>query len=182
MRCFIAIELDDETRSILSGIQKKLIESGVKGNFTRKENLHLTVKFLGEIDIRIFGEMKKIIEKISVCHKSFVLTLDKIGKFDRGNRKIIWAGVSGSRELERLFADVEAEVLKVLPFGKEKRYTPHITLAREAVLPDHIPGDIVPDQKVSHSFRVTGISLMESTRVNGTLTYIRKARAEFNDA
>lgn len=182
MRCFIAIELDDETRSILTDIQKKMQNTGVKGNFTRTENLHLTVKFLGEIDSRIFGEMKKLIEKISVCHKSFVLTLDRIGKFDRGNRKIIWAGVSGIEALGRLFADVETGVLQILPIEKEKRYSPHITLAREAVVPDDVHGDSVFNQRLSHSFRVSGISLMESTRKDGVLTYVRKARADFPDA
>ncbi|HHW23315.1 MAG TPA: RNA 2',3'-cyclic phosphodiesterase [Clostridiaceae bacterium] len=176
MRCFIAIELDNETRSLLSEIQKKLADSGIKGNFTRTENLHLTIKFLGEIDSAGFISVKNILKKVSSEQKSFVLTLDKIGKFDRGNKKIIWAGLYRSRELEDLYYAVNAEVMKILPNGDEKRYTPHITLAREATL----PADTLNYDEIRHSFRVSGISLMESTRQDGKLVYLRKAYESFS--
>jgi 2'-5' RNA ligase len=176
MRCFIAIELDNETRALLSGLLKKLSDAGIKGNFTRAENLHLTLKFLGEIDSSAFESVKNILKKISSEHKSFVLTLDRIGKFDRGSKKIIWAGLSRSKELEKLFYQVNTEILKILPIEDEKRYTPHITLAREATLPD----DTLINEELKHSFRVSGISLMESTRRDGKLVYLRKAYESFS--
>lgn len=175
MRCFVAIELDSETRALLANIQRKLSDAGIKGNFTKTENLHLTIKFLGEIDSQIFEAVKKILKNIASEHKSFVLTLDKIGKFDKGNKKIIWAGLSVSRELESLFNAINSEVLKILLIEDGKRFKPHITLAREAIL----PGDVLNNEELEHSFRVSGISLMESTRKDGKLVYIRKAYESF---
>ncbi|MGI6621790.1 MAG: RNA 2',3'-cyclic phosphodiesterase [Clostridiaceae bacterium] len=176
MRCFIAIELDSETRTLLTNIQKRLSAAGVKGNFARPENLHLTLKFLGEIDSTVFQKVNTIIKNITTRQQSFVLTVDRIGKFDKGSRKIIWAGLSGSKELEHLFSDINTEVIKILPTEKEKRYTPHITLIREAILPDNA---LNSNEELNHSFRVSGISLMESTRRDGKLTYLRRAYESF---
>ena len=50
MRAFLAIELDDKTRQLLRDIQEKLKEAGVRGNYSLPDNLHLTVKFLSEIN------------------------------------------------------------------------------------------------------------------------------------
>lgn len=179
MRCFIAIELDGDTRAVLTNIQKRLSDTGVEGNFTRPENLHLTLKFLGEIDSSAFKEVNKIIKNISARYQSFVLTMDKIGKFDKGNRKIIWAGICGSRELEQLFSTIDNEISGILPIEREKRYVPHITLAREATVADDFLANSIFNDELMHSFRVSGISLMESTRQDGKLTYIRRAYESF---
>ncbi len=180
MRCFIAIELERETRDILSSIQKMLLEGGVRGNYTRAENLHLTLKFLGEIDSSIYEKTQKVIKKIASEHKSFVLTMDIIGTFDRGSKKIVWAGLLKNSKLEYIFKDLDSEICEIMPIAKEKHYTPHITLAREAILPDIPLTSVVAREKLNHSFNVSGISLMESTRRDGKLVYLRRGFESFN--
>ncbi|NLL68322.1 MAG: RNA 2',3'-cyclic phosphodiesterase [Clostridiaceae bacterium] len=177
MRCFIAIELDNKTRNILTDVQKDLVEQGMKGKLTHGENLHLTLKFLGEIDESIYNEICKVIKKVAIRHQVFVLSLDNIGKFDKGNKKIVWAGLSENKNLLSLFRDIESELEGIMPIKKENYYIPHITLAREATLPHKEKIDT--HEKLGHSFDVLGISLMESTRINGKLTYIRRVYEDF---
>ncbi len=177
MRCFIAIELDKETHRILTEAQKELMNLGIMGKFTRKENLHLTLKFLGEIDKSAYNDICSLLKKIAGKYKLFVLGLDRIGKFDKGSKNIVWVGISYNENLISLYKDIESELVTIMPIKKENYYLPHITLAREAVLPNTEGAEI--HEKLRHTFEVPGISLMESTRVDGKLTYIRRAFESF---
>lgn len=178
MRCFIAIEFDENTRNFLAKVQEELKNMGVHGNYTRVENLHLTIKFLGEIDMSVFYDICKLIKIVSSRHKKFVLELDKLGKFDKGNKSIVWAGLSENKYLISLFNDIVSGLETIMTIRKENRYTPHITLVREAVFQPNSSG-IETRDKLGYSFEAPGISLMESTRINGKLTYIRRAFESF---
>lgn len=177
MRYFIAIELDEITHNMISEVQKELMNYGIRGNFTRKENLHLTLKFIGEIEKSTYNDICALLKKIALKHKLFVLVLDRIGKFDKGSKKILWAGLSHNKDLIALFKEIESELDKIMPIEKENHYLPHITLVREAFLPQIIGDEI--HEKLRHTFEVNGISLMESTRVGGELTYIRREFESF---
>ena len=179
MRCFIAIEFDENTRNTLASIQNELKNQGVQGNYTRIENLHLTLKFLGEIDMPTYFELCNLLKKFSRNHELFVLELGKLGKFDKGNKKIVWTGLLGNKHLMSLFRDIESGLEDIIPIKKESRYIPHITLIREAVLNSNDISGIEKHHKLGYSFKAPGISLMESTRVNGRLTYVRRAYENF---
>lgn len=174
MRCFIAVELDNETRTILTNVQKNLVNLGVKGNFTRPENLHLTLKFLGEIDQSTYLKVCRLLSKVAQRHQTFVTTFNEVGKFNKRNKKILWAGFSKNKNLIDLYTDIEDELKTIMPIETEKYYTPHITLIREAVLAHKI-NNVDISELLKHTFKVSGISLMESTRVDGKLTYVQRA-------
>lgn len=179
MRCFIAIELDDQTRNILANIQEKLKGKDIKGKYTRIDNLHLTLKFLGEIDRSVYFDIRNLIKKVSVNRKLFVLELDRLGKFDKGSKKIVWAGLLDNKNLINLFRDIESELEEIMLLKKDNYYIPHITLIREATLIWNDISNIEIQEKLGHPFKASGISLMESTRVDGKLTYVRRAFESF---
>ncbi len=179
MRGFLALELNDETRQILAGIQNRLREEGVRGNFSIPENLHLTIKFLGEIDVIQVKKIRSMIKNVTELHHSFVLTLNFFGKFEKGNKLILWAGLKRNELLHKLYSDVETKLGSIVPGLDEKSYSPHITLVREAVS-DKVFSELQKNLgKVDHSFPVSGLSLMESTRKDGRLAYIRQAYETF---
>lgn len=179
MRCFIAIELDDQTRNILANIQEELKGKDIKGKYTRIDNLHLTLKFLGEIDRHIYIDICDLLKKVSINYKLFVLELDRLGKFDKGSKKIVWAGLSYNKNLISIFNDIESGLEKIMTIKKENYYMPHITLIREATLHVNEVSGTKVNENIRHSFKVTGISLMESTRIDDKLTYIRRAFESF---
>jgi len=65
MRCFFAIEFDEETRQVLTGIQNALRGSGISGNYTRPPNFHLTLKFLGEISPSMLPRLERVMGKVA---------------------------------------------------------------------------------------------------------------------
>jgi 2'-5' RNA ligase len=128
--------------------------------WVKKENLHITLKFLGETDKKtaIEDKMKEIAEEFS----SFNVSLRKIGAFPSSKRaKILWVGVEeGMEELIELFSTIENK-LSPLGFEKEvRKFTPHITFARvkkgNYSLPEQI--DFSFD-----SFPVNEVALFKST-------------------
>jgi len=121
MRAFIAVDIPEDARKEIRKIQKELPE--FRGKLTEKENLHLTLKFLGEIDESKAGEVKKILKEVK--EKRFKAEVDEIGFFSEEVIRIVWLHLSGCENLQKKID----EKLKNL-FSKEKRFMSHLTIAR----------------------------------------------------
>ncbi|NMB13760.1 MAG: RNA 2',3'-cyclic phosphodiesterase [Gallicola sp.] len=141
MRLFIAVELSQDTKNKLHRLQKNLKGYINSGNFIPKNNLHLTLKFLGDCTKE---EKNKIIETLSVqtFARPFTMDIVKIGTFSNRKAKILWAGVEKNPALVKLVSDIE-QSLSELSFKKEQReYKAHITLARKIIWKEKIKKEI----------------------------------------
>lgn len=168
MRVFYALEFDAETKAYLFEKQKLIKERSVKGNFTLKENYHLTLKFIGEVEKREADALALKVDEIIDGIQSFNLNLNRIGKFEGQGRSIIWIGAARNREPEKMFQKLET-VLSRSGYEKERRpFKPHITVGRQVILKQDDLSDII----ISKEALISKVSLMESTRVDGTLRYI----------
>src|SRR5574342_273715 len=126
MRAFIAIELDSDN---LRKTQKEFDIKGVK----LAKVLHLTLKFIGEIDEELVEKIKQRLSEIKF--DSFEIETDKIGTFPEEGKKInvIWVGLKSDKvsELQYLIE----EKLKDL-ISKSERFTAHLTLGRVKFVSD----------------------------------------------
>jgi len=133
MRAFFCIELEDEIKEGLDGITQSLRRrNDLRVSWVRRENLHITLKFLGEIAPEQVEELQLAAEVASEGIGPFELELDLLGAFPHPERpRVIWAGSSSPpEELLRLHERLERE-LAPLGFPPEgKPYTPHVTLGR----------------------------------------------------
>ena len=120
-RCFISIELPEEVKKDIVKIQEELPE--FYGKKTELENLHLTLKFLGEIDYDKIEKVKDKLKNINIGKIN--CSIDSLGFFSPNYIKIIWVHLNGCDEIQK---EVD-ESLKDI-FGKEKRFMSHITIAR----------------------------------------------------
>lgn len=171
MRVFFAIEFDEPIKEYLYEIQNELREHCRGGNYTHKENFHLTLRFMGEQDQKQIEQLKAVLDNTAREMKEFQLWLGKPGCFDRGSKKIIWLGLQKSGELQALYNRLE-EQLQSSGYPKEGRlYRPHITLVRETRSDDF---NETASKIKTRGFpvRVKFISLMESTRIDNKLTYL----------
>jgi 2'-5' RNA ligase len=132
IRSFIAIELPEAVGSLLGKIQQDLKTLHLKAGWVRPQNIHLTLKFLGNIrtdDIDKIGAAMKATAKD--C-EPFTLTVGGIGFFPGIKRpRVVWVGVGGqNQQLFALQRNLE-DRLAALDFPKEKRsFKGHLTLGR----------------------------------------------------
>ncbi len=132
MRLFVAIELPNEIKAQLASLQKELRQAQAEVSWTKPENLHLTLKFLGEVS----SERVKLIEQACLeatrgC-KPLLLTTQETGFFPNARRpRVVWAGLQGdSADLQALHKSLEAQ-LATLGFAREEKpFHPHLTLGR----------------------------------------------------
>jgi 2'-5' RNA ligase len=131
VRCFIAVEVDDP--STLDGIaraQSSLNTTGANLKLVERENIHLTLKFLG--DVRA-GRIPEVINVVSGTNfEALRMALKGMGVFPSFRRpRVVWAGITeGVEELTSIFRELEPRLVE-LDFKPESRpFSPHITIAR----------------------------------------------------
>jgi len=131
MRVFIAINLPEVIKEECVGIQKELEKKDLfRGKFTEKENLHLTLKFLGEIDKEDLERIKEKLKEIKF--KEFELELGEIGVFSPKFIKIIWLELIGEG-IFSLQKEIDNCLLEL--FERERRFMSHLTIARVKSFP-----------------------------------------------
>jgi 2'-5' RNA ligase len=129
MRCFIAIDLPEDVKKEIFKVQTEISKiSDVKMKLVEPENLHLTLKFLGEIDDAQANQIKEALNGIKF--KKFEGTLNQIGIFPTPNFiRVIWIGMEPSVLIKEMHAKIDEELSK-LKIKKEKQFESHITLSR----------------------------------------------------
>ena len=167
MRLFLAIELDQALRRQLAEWQKALLPSDPRQrlSLTRVENLHITVKFLGEVVDDRVTEICTALEEPARMHP-FEANLKGVACFPpRGPVRIVAADVEAPTEMTELHHRIE-EALVPLGFPREGRaYHPHITLARARMgLPGGYRKDLASRllSGSGASLNVSGLTLMSS--------------------
>lgn len=138
IRTFIAIESNTELKNLVIENIEKLKRMGFKSNWTKKENIHLTMLFLGNLSVQKIAEIAyKLGERIS-GFPTFVYSVDKLGYFKfKESPKVIWVGVSGKQTLHGLYKEVKSSVLKCGLDVKNEEFVPHITVGRVKKHPEH---------------------------------------------
>jgi len=158
MRLFIAVHFSDEIRKNLLDAVSCLRAQAAPANFTRPENLHLTLAFIGETNDA--AKVRRVMDAVPV--EQFPLTVGGAGRFG----DIWWAGVDKNPSLQKL-ADALRDGLLEAGFDMDRRaFKPHITLARKLVSDVPVQLDIP-----RATMTVDRISLMKSERIDGKLTY-----------
>ncbi len=171
IRSFIAIELPDEIKSALIKLQSRL-KSGKQFpvKWGDPHSIHLTLKFLGNIDVDRIGEITRAIEKSAEGIPPFHLEVKDLGVFPNLKRvQIVWVGVMGQVDrLSQLKQNIETN-LTPLGFIPELRpFTPHLTLARlrDRASPDERNsfGQLIASTRFEevYGFNVGAVNLMKS--------------------
>lgn len=132
MRLFIAVEISEEIKREIVKITDKFKEAGADVKWVRPEGMHLTLKFLGEVDETRKDKIVDILKPISKTKSPFIITFQGLGAFpDLKRPRVIWIGAEkGKEELKNIAEEIEGP-LSEMGFSKEKReFSPHLTLGR----------------------------------------------------
>ena len=192
MRLFIAINFDEEVKNKICDFIEEMKKAGIRGNFTLRENLHLTMVFLGEIPAHKVNAVKNVMDDIGkssrrgygenvMCEENGDRNLcgDKLPTISFsgfGNfSDVLWVGIEKDDELNMLQKKL-SDGLSGLGFRIEKReFKPHVTVCRRAVLPEGFDrrAMVSAAAKVFGAVRmkVDRIDLMKSERIDGRMVY-----------
>lgn len=133
LRTFIAVELGKAIRDRAVALQDVLARTGAQVKWVERENLHVTLLFLGEVDEREVPEICRAVAETCAARTPFEMVVEAVGCFPNARRpRVIWVGVGqGTQELVALHDALEAPLLARGCYRREeRRYTPHITLGR----------------------------------------------------
>ncbi|MDU4600300.1 MAG: RNA 2',3'-cyclic phosphodiesterase, partial [Clostridium sporogenes] len=97
MRVFYAVTFQEETKEKLIEYKNLVSNNSVKGRFTNKNNLHLTLEFIGEVDEKELSSLTNILYKLKNPPKELITS--HIGSFKRRDKDIIWLGIEENKEL-----------------------------------------------------------------------------------
>ncbi|HHO56980.1 MAG TPA: RNA 2',3'-cyclic phosphodiesterase [Thermoplasmatales archaeon] len=128
MRAFIALEMgfNEEMRHFYTALEK----TGARLKMVEPENVHLTIKFLGDIKEEMVKDIRKIMEDAVKDIQPFRGVIRGVGAFPGiNNIRVIWLGFHDDGEVVKISKTID-ENLSSLGFRKERSYVPHITVAR----------------------------------------------------
>jgi len=176
-RIFIAINFPEEIKKELSSFQEKWPELPCR--WVKKENLHITLAFLGYLTDEELPEVIKITKEITQRHEPFSINLNKIcyGPPKKPPR-MIWVEGEKSKDLANLQIDLEKSLIssgKIKFEPEERSFTSHITLGRikqwefKQIEPEERPE---VNEDINLSFEVNSIEVMESELKRGGAEYM----------
>ncbi|MEM3784980.1 MAG: RNA 2',3'-cyclic phosphodiesterase [Candidatus Bathyarchaeia archaeon] len=131
IRSFIAFDLENPVvKDKILEIQRALAKTGADLKLVEPENIHITLRFLGNISLsmveKIFGEMKK------VQFSSFDIKICGLGAFPNVRYpRVVWAGITqGAEQLQNIFNQLEPQLRRLGFKPNPKGFSPHLTIAR----------------------------------------------------
>ncbi len=131
LRCFISIDVEDPgILGRISAVQRSLASLGADLKIVDSGNVHVTLKFLGNVSDTILSGVKSALGR--VCVSPFTLELKGVGAFPSLSRiNVVWVGIGvGEPEVEKIYEQVENSMAS-LGFAREgRRFNAHITIAR----------------------------------------------------
>jgi len=132
MRTFIAIELPDQIKDKLAELQALLKKSGADVKWVKPDNIHLTLKFLGEIDEEKAIKVAEIMEDTARGAQQFQINLSSCGAFPKIEfPRVIWVAIDpGDLEAKALSKDLEEKIEKLGIPKEERPFSAHITIGR----------------------------------------------------
>lgn len=132
MRTFIAIKLPIQVQSSLSLLQNQLKNSKAPVRWVKPENIHLTLKFLGEVTEEKIEMIMQIMKDITSDKAAFHVHIGTLGAFPKINRpRVLWVGIDkGNQEIKEIAEQLENKIVALGIPKEEKPFSSHITLGR----------------------------------------------------
>lgn len=163
IRAFIAIELSSEIHHRLDQVSKQLKDQLVNMpvRWVPGQNIHLTLKFLGDVSIANLDMLTKILESTVSAHHTFEISAGGLGAFPKIHQpRVIWIGLEVPPELIAIQHSLELETARVGYPREERPFSPHLTLGRVSR-----NVSVVETQAIARALEATKVGFLGVTRV-----------------
>jgi RNA 2',3'-cyclic 3'-phosphodiesterase len=183
LRTFIAVELPEEIRRGLIKIQNDLDLPGLEVLWVRTEAMHLTLKFLGDINRQDVPEVGRLMRDACEDIEPFTLGVEGLGSFPpKGRPRILWVGLTGQIEsLAKMAERLENGARELGAKVEERRYVPHLTLGRVRKSPTDLAELLAKVKRPNlGTFVADGLTLFMSELTRKGSEYTELARVDFS--
>ncbi|QOY33811.1 RNA 2',3'-cyclic phosphodiesterase [Anaerobacillus isosaccharinicus] len=162
---FIAVTIDDKVKQKLASWCEN--EHLPFQRFVHKQDLHITLAFLGGVESLILEELKEALQVMAKQHVPFTLTIDNLGYFGKNQApRIFWASVKQENKLYELQKDVHQTCVDLGIKLEDRAYSPHITLARKYIAEEPYADDALKEKFHSYlkseSWRVASFVIYQT--------------------
>jgi len=170
MRLFYAVKFTDHVKESLDNSIWEIQKYTVRGNFTEKNNFHITLVFVGECEADIIENLKKVADKtVSKLNPAPVkAVIENLGTFKRPGDELLWAGVRTEPYdiLDKISKAVIEELAgyNIKINDNNKKFTPHVTMARRIEFVNSSEEDIKNIKFTQIDFIIDSLTLMESVQ------------------
>lgn len=171
MRLFIAIDFTPKVKEYLYDIIQELKQQSNRGTFTRFENLHLTLAFLGEMEKERIPAIVEAMKNTCIGREPFAMTIGGFGKFISHGEFLYWCGIRDNDSLLNLQQSLVSKLTEQKIHVDLKPFQPHITLGRRCSMKKTFHEKEFSEQIAFNELKVSAIHLMKSERMDGKLTY-----------
>lgn len=130
LRAFLAIDVDEDLKAKMYKIVKQFKQIDANIKYVELENLHLTLKFFGDIDTEGIDLLSSKIEQVVSNFDAFTIKIKGCGAFPNANRiKVIWLGLDDDETIRQLHDELDKQFVK-LGFDKDRKFSSHLTIGR----------------------------------------------------
>lgn len=130
IRAFLAIDLDDDLKPKINRIIKEFKKTDARIKYVELTNLHLTLKFFGDIDTDGLDLLEEAISNVVSQFDSFKIKIKGCGAFPNTNRiKVIWVGIDDDAIIKDLHDSLDKEFVR-LGFDEDRKFSTHLTIGR----------------------------------------------------
>lgn len=132
-RAFIAVDLSaevlDRLAQVMDGLRREIGEGAIR--WVPIENMHLTLKFLGDVSVSNLDRLKEIMRTSAATCSPFALSVGGLGAFPSPLRaRVVWVGVEGPPDLMSLQRMIDTETDRLGYASENRDFKPHLTLGR----------------------------------------------------
>ncbi len=132
-RTFIAIDVSDETKRAISAYVEVLRRdfAKVRVGWERPEKLHLTTRFLGDVNEITLEMIQQVLEEVAAGTKQFRMTVVGTGQFPpKGDPRVLWLGIKDDGSVRTLVRRIERSLQRLGIRTERRNFNPHLTVAR----------------------------------------------------
>jgi 2'-5' RNA ligase len=131
LRLFWAVVLPPAVRDSLAAVQSEFKALSLDAKWVEKQNLHITIRFLGDTDEKLTAELLAAAAELLSGMRPFTVSLRGVGVFPSVSKpRVLWVGMSGYEPLATLHRRVEKTVVSLGFPPERKPFSPHVTIGR----------------------------------------------------
>jgi len=131
MRLFIAIGIPAVVKTSINGIIGKIGADSRGVRWVPTENMHLTVKFLGDVRDDLIPMIKERLLPLGIHHQPFTVDVRGAGAFPNlRTPNVLWIGIEASERLKSLFMEIDISLSEIGFVREDRKFSPHLTVGR----------------------------------------------------